>query len=116
MALHGPYTVISGCNLRLLLKETNSGLVASTWLQLKKDRRLQYDDAAAALASDERTAAEHIARSAEAAADKVEGRAGGTYQAQMEHAAVRGPPFSGHELVCSPCSGLHVTLLLQRCM
>ena len=53
------------------------------------DRCLQFDDAAAALASDERTAAEQMARKAEAAADKLEGRAGGTYQAQVEHAAVR---------------------------
>ena len=55
---------------------------------------LQFDDAAAALASDERTAAEHMASRAEAAADKLEGRASGTYQAQMEHAAVRGLPHS----------------------
>ena len=56
------------------------------------DLCLQFEDAAAALASDERTAAEHMASSAEAAADKLEGRASGTYQAQMEHAAVRGLP------------------------
>ena len=34
-----------------------------------------------------------MASRAEAAADKLEGRASGTYQAQMEHAAVRGLPY-----------------------
>jgi len=51
----------------------------------------QYGDAAAAAASGERAEAAHIGERAEAAADELEGRAGGTYQAQVEHAAVRLP-------------------------
>lgn len=50
---------------------------------------VQYDQAAAAATTGEHTAAAHLAEQAEAAADKLEGRAGGTYQAQIEHAAVR---------------------------
>ena len=81
---------------------------------LKEDGRLQYGDAAAALASDGRTAAEHLASRAEAAAEKLEGRAGGTYQAQMEHAAVRGPPHCcGPELQVCPATGLLCILLLS---
>lgn len=50
---------------------------------------VQYDQAAAAATTGEHTAAAHLTEQAEAAADKLEGRAGGTYQAQIEHAAVR---------------------------
>ena len=50
---------------------------------------VQYDQAAAAATTGEHTAAAHLAEQADAVADKLEGRAGGTYQAQIEHAAVR---------------------------
>ena len=53
----------------------------------------------------EHTAAAHLAERAEAAADKLEGRAGGTYQAQIEHAAVR-----------ASCMHILLFLLSQRAL